>query len=638
MSEVAANYSASDIEVLEGLEAVRVRPAMYIGDTGSAGLHHLVWEAVDNAVDEAINGHCKKIDITIAKDGTVTVADDGRGIPVDLHAKFKKPALTIIMTTLHAGAKFHNKSYHSSGGLHGVGISVVNALSEKLDVTVRRNGFEWKQSFKRGKPVEKLKKVKKSRDRGTTIRFVPDSKIFGKGNFSFKTIRARAETKAFINSGLTLNVMDERSGEKKSFRYENGIKDYLLTILGARKGILPEPFYVDSNNSRVPGNHFHCEAAFQWSEKTDNRIESYCNAIYTTDGGTHEAGFRNALAKSIRDVLERKSGKGKQTAITVEDVKEGLTAIISVLVENPQFQGQTKEKLNNPELTAMVENVVRPAFEMYLLENPSAADALLARVELAAKARLASRAAKDEVRRKGSISHRLTLPGKLADCSSTNPADSELFIVEGDSAGGSGKQARDRKTQAVLPMRGKILNVENAADSKLMQNAELKALSLSIGTGMGRDFVYEKLRYDKIIIMTDADVDGHHISALLLTFFYRYMKQLIERGHVYISVPPLYRIEMGKDVFYADDDAAKKKILEKYRNRKIEVSRFKGLGEMPVNVLKETTMDRRKRTLLRVKLIDEAGTEAAFRDLMGRDASARYKFIQENSAGFELDV
>ena len=636
---MAVKYDASDIEVLEGLEPVRVRPAMYIGDTGTSGLHHLVWEAVDNSVDEAINGYCKKIDITIAKDGAITVADDGRGIPVDKHAKFKQPALTIIMTTLHAGAKFHNKSYHSSGGLHGVGISVVNALSERLSVTVKRDGFEWQQSFKRGKPVDKLKKIKKSRNRGTTVRFMPDSKIFGNRNFSFKTICARAETKAFINSGLTLNVVDERSGDKKSFHYENGIKDYLLTILGATKGILPEPFYVDSNNASAPGTgHFHCEAAFQWSERTDNRIESYCNAIYTTDGGTHEAGFRNALAKSIRDVLERKNGKGKPVAITVEDVKEGLTAIISVLVENPQFQGQTKEKLNNPELTAMVENVIRPAFEMYLLENPSAADALLARVELAAKARLASRAAKDDVRRKGSISHRLTLPGKLADCSSTNPADSELFIVEGDSAGGSGKQARDRKTQAVLPMRGKILNVENAADSKLMQNAELKALSLSIGTGMGKDFVYEKLRYDKIIIMTDADVDGHHISALLLTFFYRYMKELIERGHIYLSVPPLYRIEIGKDVFYADDDAEKEKILDKHRNRKIEVSRFKGLGEMPVNVLKETTMDRKKRTLLRVELIDEEETEATFRDLMGRDASARYQFIQENSAGFELDL
>ena len=635
---MADKYSASDIEVLEGLEPVRVRPAMYIGDTGSGGLHHLVWEAVDNSVDEAINGYCKKIDITIAKDGTVTVADDGRGIPVDIHAKFKKPALTVIMTTLHAGAKFHNKSYHSSGGLHGVGISVVNALSEAMAVTVMRDGFEWSQSFKRGAPLGKLKKGKKSRKRGTVIRFVPDKKIFGTSVFSFKTICARAETKAFINRGLMLTVTDERKGESKSFQYENGIKDYLVTLLGPRKGILPEPFYIESDGGKNSGSHFHCEAAFQWTERTDNRIESYCNSIYTVDGGTHEAGFRNAVTKGIRDVLERKAGKGKAVAITVEDVKEGLTAIISVLVENPQFQGQTKEKLHNADLTGLVENAVRPGFEMYLLENPSVADALLARVELAARARLASRAAKDEVRRKGSISHRLTLPGKLADCSSTSPADSELFIVEGDSAGGSGKQARDRKTQAVLPIRGKILNVENAADSKLMQNAELKALSLSIGTGFGADFVYEKLRYDKVIIMTDADVDGHHISALLLTFFYRYMKPLIENGHIYLSQPPLYRIEIGKDSFYAADEAEKEKILKKHANRKVEVSRFKGLGEMPVSVLKETTMDKRKRTLLRVELNDEEETEAVFRDLMGRDSSARFRFIQENSAGLELDV
>jgi DNA gyrase subunit B len=507
-----------------------------------------------------------------------------------------------------------------------------------MDVTVMRDGFEWRQSFKRGQPAGKLKKGKKTRKRGTTVHFIPDSKIFGKTKFSFKTICARAETKAFINRGLTLAVTDERSGESKTFHYENGIKDYLSTLLGVRKGVMPEPFYMDSDAMRVPGNHFHCEVAFQWTERTDNRIESYCNSIYTVDGGTHEAGFRNAVTKSIRDVMERKNAKGKPVAITVEDVKEGLTAIISVLVENPQFQGQTKEKLHNPELTALVENVVRPAFEMFLLENPSVADALLARVELAAKARQASRAAKEEVRRKGSISHRLTLPGKLADCSSTNPADSELFIVEGDSAGGSSKQARDRKTQAILPIRGKILNVENAADSKLTQNAELKALSLSIGTGMGKDFVYEKLRYDKVIIMTDADVDGHHISALLLTFFYRYMKPLIENGHIYLSMPPLYRIETGKEVFYAADDAEKDEILKKYANRNCEVSRFKGLGEMPMKVLKETTMDRRRRTLLRVELIDEEETEAVFRDLMGRDASARFRFIQENSAGFEPDV
>ncbi|MEE8483547.1 MAG: DNA topoisomerase IV subunit B, partial [Nitrospinota bacterium] len=622
-------YTAKDITVLEGLEPVRVRPGMYIGGTDSTGLHHLVWEIIDNSVDEAINGHCKNIGITIHKDGSLTVTDDGRGIPVDKHKKFKKSALEIVMTTLHAGGKFNTKNYSSSGGLHGVGISVVNALSEKMDVTVYRGGHEWKQSFSRGKPKGKIKKGRAVRKRGTSITFKPDGKILKNPKFNFKNICARAQTKAFINAGLSLTVTDERTKEKENFRYENGIMDYIAAQLGAKKGILPEPFYFRYDND------FHCEVALQWTEKTETRIESYCNSIYTIDGGTHEAGLRQALAKTVRDTAERRAStkgtKGKAAPITVDDVKEGLTAIISVLVGNPQFQGQTKEKLNNPELSGMVEGVVRPAFEKWLLENPTAADALVSRVELAAKARLASRAAREEVQRKSSISHRLTLPGKLADCSSTSPDDSELFIVEGDSAGGSSKQARDRKTQAVLPLRGKILNVENAADAKLKANEELKSLSLSIGTGIGAEFKLEKLRYGKVIIMTDADVDGAHISALLLTFFFRFMKPLIENGHIYLSMPPLYKIVMGSETFYAADDAGKDKILKKNKNRKTEVFRFKGLGEMPVNILKETTMDKSKRRLLRVELVNEKETESAFKDLMGKDASARFRFITENS-------
>ncbi len=615
---------------------MRVRPGMYIGGTDSTGLHHLVWEVVDNSVDEAINGHCKNIDISIHKDGSMTVTDDGRGIPVDKHKKFKKSALEIVMTTLHAGGKFNTKNYSSSGGLHGVGISVVNALSEKVDVTVYRGGHEWKQSFSRGKPKGKIKKGRAVRKRGTTITFMPDGKIFKGPKFNFKNICARAETKAFINAGLSLTVTDERTKENRSYRYENGIMDYIAAQLGAKKGILPEPFYFKYDND------FHCEVALQWTEKTETRIESYCNSIYTVDGGTHEAGLRQALAKTVRDTAERRASttgtKGKADPITVDDVKEGLTAIISVLVGNPQFQGQTKEKLNNPEVSGMVENVLRPAFEKWLLENPTAADALVSRVELAAKARMASRAAREEVQRKSSISHRLTLPGKLADCSSTSPDDSELFIVEGDSAGGSSKQARDRKTQAVLPLRGKILNVENAAEAKLKGNEELKSLSLSIGTGIGAEFKLEKLRYGKVIIMTDADVDGAHISALLLTFFFRFMKPLIENGHIYLSLPPLYKIVMGSETFYAADDAGKDKILKKHKNRKTEVFRFKGLGEMPVKMLKETTMDKSKRRLLRVELVDETETETVFKDLMGKDASARFRFITENSAGFDLDV
>ncbi len=629
---MSKSYTSDEITVLEGLEPVRARPGMYIGGTDANGLHHLVWEAVDNSVDEAINGHCKKIDITIGKNGWMTVLDDGRGIPVDKHKKHKKPALELIMTTLHAGAKFHNKAYSSSGGLHGVGISVVNALSEKLNVKVFRDGHEWSMSFSRGDVKSKLKKEKKSRKHGTLVSFLPDSKIFKKVNFNFKNICERSESKAFINRGLRISVSDERTGERREFFFENGILDYINKVLGSGKGVLFAPFYARSDNG------IHCEVALQWTEKTESKIESYCNSINTVDGGTHEAGLRTALTKTIRQEMERRAGKGKITPITTEDVKEGLTAILSIFVENPQFQGQTKEKLNNPEVSALVEGVVRPAFEKFLLENCSTADLLIARVELSAKARLASRAAREEVQRKGAISHRLTLPGKLSDCSSTSPTDSELFIVEGDSAGGSSKQARDRKTQAILPLRGKILNVENATGEKLANNAELKALSLSIGTGIGAGFDYKRLRYDKIIIMTDADVDGAHISALLLTFFFRNMKELVEKGHLYLSQPPLYKVVIGKEVFYAADDEEKDKIMGKYKNRNIEISRFKGLGEMPVNILKDTTMDKAKRSLLRVELIDEQETEEAFKDLMGKDSSARFRFIQENAASFELDV
>jgi DNA gyrase subunit B len=607
---------------------------MYIGGTDTNGLHHLVWEAIDNSVDEAINGHCKEITVEISKEGAVTVTDNGRGIPVDIHKKFKKPALELIMTTLHAGAKFDSKAYSSSGGLHGVGISVVNALSEKLEVTVRRSGSEYRQTYVRGKATTKLKKVKATRLKGTTITFLPDKKIFKSPIFNFKMICDRAESKAFINSGLKLKVSDKRTGAEKEFQYKKGVQDYIAKVLFGKKIILPEAFYVKGEGA----DQLHCEVAFQWTETTEGKFESYCNSINTSDGGTHEAGIRNALVKTMRTEMERRAPKGKATPITVDDVKEGLTVIASILIEHPQFQGQTKEKLNNPEILGQIEAVVRPAFERYLLENPSVAETVISRIELSAKARMASRAAREDVRRKGLISHRLTLPGKLADCSSTSPLDSELFIVEGDSAGGSSKQARDRRTQAILPLRGKILNVENASGDKLTANAEISALVLSIGTGIGKDFDEKKLRYGKVIIMTDADVDGAHISSLLLTFFFRHMKRLIELGHIFLSVPPLYRIEAGKEVHYAIDDDEKEKILAKLKNRKVDISRFKGLGEMPVNILKDTTMNKAKRTLLRIELIDEEETDLAFKDLMGKDPEPRFRFITENAAGFELDV
>ena len=626
---MANDYSAKDIDVLEGLEPVRKRPGMYIGGTDSTGLHHLVWEALDNSVDEAINGHCDTITVKLCSDGSVSVEDNGRGIPVDKHPKHKKPALEIIMTTLHSGAKFSNKSYSSSGGLHGVGISVVNALSEQLEVVVKREGHQWTQKFSRGKPVSKLAKGRAVRGSGTYIRFYPDRQIFKKIKFNKNAILERAETKAFLNSGLTIEVIDETDKSSQTFHYENGIRDYLNKLLSSKIRIGDESFYHHTENG------LQVECALSWTEQTQSQIYSFANSVYTSEGGAHEAGLRNALAKTIRMHMERKNGKGKQPSITTDDVKEGLTAVLSVFLSNPQFQGQTKEKLNNPEASGAVESALKPAFERFLLEHPTQADAIIGRINLAAQARLASRSAKDAVMRKTAISHRLTLPGKLADCASTSPDDSELFIVEGDSAGGSSKQARDRKIQAVLPLRGKILNVENATAERLANNNELTALVTSIGTGMGATFDYSKLRYGKVIIMTDADVDGAHISALLLTFFYRYMPQLIDRGNIYLAQPPLYKISFGSKEFYAVDDNEKDKILLNEKSRaKPELQRYKGLGEMPASVLKETTMNPANRVLLRVTIPDAEATDSAFSRLMGKDASARYDFIKENSETF----
>lgn len=634
----AHDYTAKHIEVLEGLEPVRVRPGMYIGGTDSVGLHHLVWEAMDNAVDEAINGYCDQITITIGKDGSCSVEDNGRGIPVDNHPKFNKPALEIIMTTLHSGAKFSNKSYSASGGLHGVGISVVNALSEHLRVNVWRDGVEWTQEFSRGTPIGKLKKTAEIRKKGSKVTFIPDVQIFKKTEFNKKWIVERAESKAFLNSGLSITIIDERDNTKEKFHYENGIRDYLKKLLEGKSPIGGGYFYHNQKDG------IHVEVALQWTESTETAIYSYANSVFTSEGGAHETGLRNGLTKTLRSHIERTLPKTKAIAVTSDDVREGLVAVLSVFLSNPQFQGQTKEKLNNPEAQTIVDSTVKSAFERYLLENPSTAEAVMNRVILAAQARMASRSAKDAVMRKTPISHRLTLPGKLADCSSTDPSSCELFLVEGDSAGGSSKQARDRRTQAVLPLRGKILNVENATAEKLAGNNEIKALVTTIGAGMGDSFDYSKLRYDKIVIMTDADVDGAHISALLLTFFYRHMPQLVEKGHIYLAQPPLYRIEMGKNVHYAADDDAKAKLLaEAPKNVKPEIHRYKGLGEMPMNILKETTMDKTRRRLLKVRIQDAEATESAFVRLMGKEASARYDFIKENSAVFmskggELDI
>jgi len=636
---MSAEYTAKDIDVLEGLEPVRKRPGMYIGGTDSTGLHHLVWEALDNSVDEAINKHCDRIRVFLRNDGSVMVEDNGRGIPVDKHPKHKKPALELIMTTLHSGAKFSNKSYSSAGGLHGVGISVVNALSKKMVVTVKREGYEWTQEYQRGAAVSKLERGAAVKGTGTTITFYPDEKIFSALKFSKKVITDRAETKAFLNSGLSIEVIDERDDTKVLFRYENGIRDYLNKLLSGKKRVGVESFY------HAESGEIQVEVALQWTEETETRIFSYANSVFTADGGSHENGLRNALVKVLRDHIERVTTKGKSTPISADDVKEGLCAVVSVFLPNPQFQGQTKDKLNNPEAQSAMETMLKPAFERFLLERPSVAEAVTARTLLAAQARMASRSAKEAVMRKSYVSHRLTLPGKLSDCSSTNPDQCELFIVEGDSAGGSSKQARDRNIQAVLPIRGKILNVENATEEKLAANNEIKSLTLSIGCGMGASFDYSKLRYGKIVIMTDADVDGAHISALLLTFFYRHMPKLIEKGHLFLARPPLYRITMGKDVeYFAADDAERDRILLEAKGRgKPEIQRYKGLAEMHSETLKKTTMNPASRTLLKVTLHDAAAADRAFSRLMGKEASARYEFIKERteafvSAGGELDL
>ena len=631
---MAATYTAKDITVLEGLEPVRKRPAMYIGSTDSRGLHHLVWEVLDNAVDEALNGYCTAITLRIEKDGGVTVTDNGRGIPVDIHPKTKRPAIETILCTLHAGGKFDHTAYRSSGGLHGVGASVVNALAEVFFARVWRDGYEWTQEFSRGKPKGNLKKGKPTKAHGTEIYFKPDTDIFSKTTFNAKTILDVTESKAFLNKGLKITIENVRDGEKPvTFKYDNGIQDYIKRIVAGTTVVNAEPFYLEKEDD------FKIECAVHWTLATDMEIHSYANSINTTDGGTHELAVRSGLTKAVRAYAERKNLIPKNIKILApEDVYEGLYGIVSVLVKNPQFQGQTKEKLNNPEISTPIENSVKNACEAYLLANPTMADAVVKRVLLAAEARMASRAAKDSVTRKLSTL-KLNLPGKLADCSSSKVEDSELFIVEGESAGGSAKMARDRKTQAVLSLRGKILNVEQVASlERIQSNNEIKNLLATLGCGLGSHFDLAKLRYNRVILMTDADVDGAHISVLLLTFIYRYMPELINKGHVFLAMPPLYRIEAGKEVFYAMDEMEKDKILAKMNNRKYEVGRFKGLGEMNPETLKETTMNPRTRSLMKVQVLDHKATGDTFERLMGKDPKARFAFIQERAEYAELDI
>ena len=633
-----ATYTAKDITVLEGLEPVRKRPGMYIGGVGTAGLHHLVWEILDNAVDEAMNGYASNIQVVLHKDGSsITITDDGRGIPVDKHPTTKKSALEVIFTMLHAGGKFEGTNYKTAGGLHGVGASVVNALSSELRATVKRDGASWEMAFKRGKPTGPLKKTGPARGTGTTVYFHPDPTIFPKVEFDPATIRERLEVISYIHKGVKVTFENEADGTREVFHHEEGLSDYLKKIAAARgaRPVHEVPFLLERESGP------RLDLVLQWTESTDEHIRSYVNGIPTGSGGTHDNGLRAGLGKAIRNYIETHNLSPKGVTLTSEDIREGLTGVLSLFIEEPQFQGQTKDRLNNPEVLSQVDSAVRPALEHWLNHNRSMAEAIVARIVLAARAREASRAAQAEVTRKTATTGRLNLPGKLSDCTSANREDSELFVVEGDSAGGSAKQGRDRTRQAILPLRGKVMNTEGMTLAKVLENRELADLVTALGCGLGKNFDINRLRYGKIIILADADSDGHHIATLLLTFIYRHLPQLITHGKVYLAQPPLYRIDIGKDTYWALDDAHRDRLLKQHANGRgnPEITRFKGLGEMMPKVLWETTLSPRTRRLLRVEIADQLVTDRVINELMGKDASARFRFIMERAEDAqELDV
>ena len=630
----SSSYMADDIEVLEGLEHVRKRPSMYIGGVDARGLHHLIWEVVDNSVDEYLAGECDQIKVILHKDGcSVTVEDNGRGIPVDKHKKTGKSALEVILTTLYAGGKFSEKNYVRSGGLHGIGSSAVNALSEKLIATVHREGFEWQQEFERGRALGPVKKIKPFRGHGTIIFFRPDDQIFRRVQFHADTIRQHLEDISYIHGGLKITFIDEAKNERHELHHPEGIGAYLSKILSddKRKVVHEQAYKSEKDEGKI-----RVEMVLQWTESTDEHIRSYVNGIRTRGGGTHESGFRTGLARAVKNYMDVHNIKPKGINMTPDDIREGVVGIVSVFHNDPMFQGQTKDRLNNPEMSSLVDGLVRSGVESWLNSNPSIADAVIGRIVLAARARQASRDAVKEIKRKSAGSRKSNLPGKLLDCRSTDPEECELFIVEGQSAGGTAASGRNSATQAVLPLRGKVLNTESLALSKILQNQEIGDLVETLGTGIGSTYDPHKLRYNKIILLMDADSDGYHISTLLLTFFFRHMRDLIQQGRLYLAQPPLYKIEVGKERFYAQDDSAKEELLANVAaNRKVDVQRFKGLGEMNAGQLKETTLDPTTRTLLRVDIESAVDADATFSQLLGKDPAERYRIIMDEAAEVE---
>ena len=629
-------YDAAQIQVLEGLEAVRKRPGMYIGSTGARGLHHLVYEIVDNSVDEALAGYCTTIKVTICKDNSITVEDDGRGMPVDKHPKLKIPVVEVIHTVLHAGGKFGGGGYKVSGGLHGVGASVVNALSTHMEVEIRRNGKIYKQCYERGKTVTPLEVIGDSKKTGSKTSFWPDPEIFETTIFDFDTLEHRLREMAFLNKGIKIIFKDEREGKKRSetYHYEGGIKEFVKFQNQNKDAIHPDVIYFE-----VVRDTCEVEIAMQYTESYNELVLGYANNINTTDGGTHIVGFKSALTRIFNDYGKKAKILKENDTLSGEDVREGLTAIVSVKLAEPQFEGQTKAKLGNPDMRGFVETTTNENLTAFLEENPAQAKIILEKCIKAARAREAARKARDLTRRKGALDS-FSLPGKLADCSDKDPSQCEIFLVEGDSAGGSAKDGRDRKRQAILPLRGKILNVEKARLDRILNSDEIKNMITAFGCGIGDDFNVEKLRYHKIIIMTDADVDGAHIRTLLLTFFYRYMRPLIEGGFVYAAQPPLYQVKKGKDVYYTYGEDEQTELMKSLEGKagKADIQRYKGLGEMDAEQLWDTTMDYEHRTLIQITIEDSAAADQTFSTLMGDKVPPRKKFIEDNAHYATLDI